>query len=103
LHIKRKLKWLKPKKAKLLTILVLLFSLSGFAQEQEHNHDEHDGHAHEAAQPPVKHENHTKKVLSEEELNTLITKYKVPEEHAAKMTCDSRWCGKNETHQYVFI
>jgi hypothetical protein len=29
-----------------LTILVLLFSLSGFAQEQEHNHDEHDGHAH---------------------------------------------------------
>jgi hypothetical protein len=33
---------------------VLLFSLSGFAQEQEHNHDEHDGHAHvEAAQPPV--------------------------------------------------
>jgi hypothetical protein len=40
----------------------VLFSLSGFAQEQEHNHDEHDGHAHvEAAQPPVKHENHTKK------------------------------------------
>ena len=83
--IKRKLEVVKTKKAKLLTILVLLFSLSGFAQEQEHNHDEHDGHAHvEAAQAPVKQENHTKKVLSEEELNTLITKYKVPEEHAAK-------------------
>jgi hypothetical protein len=44
---------------------VLLFSLSGFAPKS--NHDEHDGHAHvEAAQPPVKHENHTKKVLSQE-------------------------------------
>jgi hypothetical protein len=93
--IKRKLEVVKTKK-KLLTILVLLFSLSGFAQEQEHNHDEHDGHAHEAAQPPVKHENHTKKVLSQEELNTLITKYKVPEEHAAKIrsTSDSRWWGR---------
>ncbi len=83
--IKRKLDVVKAKKAKLVTILVLFLSFSGFAQKQDHNHDEHEGHAHtEVATPPAKHENHTKKTLSQDELNTLITKYKVPEEHAAK-------------------
>ena len=83
--IKRKLEVVKTKKAKLLTILVLMFSFSSVAQEQEHNHADHEGHAHtEAEAEPAKHENHTKKVPSQDELNALITKYKVPEEHAAK-------------------
>ncbi|MDO8316408.1 MAG: cytochrome c biogenesis protein CcsA [Flavobacterium sp.] len=83
--IKRKLEVVKIKKAKLLTILMLLFSFSSFAQEQEHDHADHEGHAHtEAEAAPATHENHTKKVLSQDELNALITKYKVPVEHAAK-------------------
>ena len=83
--IKRKLEVVKTKKAKLLTILVLFLSFSSFAQEQEHDHADHEGHAHTEAQAtPATHENHTKKVLSQDELNALITKYKVPEEHAAK-------------------
>ena len=83
--IKRKLEVVKTKKAKLLTIIVLMFSFNSFAQEQEHNHADHEGHAHtEAEAAPATHENHTKKVLSQDELNTLITKYQVPAEHAAK-------------------
>ena len=83
--IKRKLEVVKIKKAKLLTILILLFSFNSFAQEQEHNHEDHEGHAHtEAEAAPATHANHTKKVLSQDELNALITKYKVPETHAAK-------------------
>jgi cytochrome c-type biogenesis protein CcsB len=83
--IKRKLEVVKTKKAKLLTIFVLLFSFSSFAQEQEHDHADHEGHAHtEAEAAPAAHTNHTKKVLSQGELNDLITKYKVPEEHASK-------------------
>ena len=83
--IKRKLEVVKTKKAKLLTILILLFSFNSFAQEQEHNHADHEGHAHtEAEAAPATHANHTKKVLSQDELNALITKYKVPEANAAK-------------------
>ncbi|MFV5701222.1 cytochrome c biogenesis protein CcsA [Flavobacterium sp. XS2P12] len=83
--VKRKLEVVKTKKAKLLTILVLLFSFNSFAQEQEHNHADHEGHAHtETEAAPETHANHTKKVLSQDELNALITKYKVPEVHAAK-------------------
>ncbi|MDI5888356.1 cytochrome c biogenesis protein CcsA [Flavobacterium yafengii] len=83
--IKRKLEVVKMKKSKLLTILILLFSFNSFAQEQEHNHADHEGQAHtEAEAAPATHANHTKKVLSQDELNALITKYKVPEVHAAK-------------------
>ncbi|WP_426094473.1 cytochrome c biogenesis protein CcsA [Flavobacterium sp. DSR2-3-3] len=83
--VKRKLEVVKIKKAKLLTILILLFGFNSFAQEQEHNHDDHEGHAHtEAEAAPATHANHTKKVLSQDELNALIIKYKVPETHAAK-------------------
>lgn len=84
-YLKRKLEVVKDKKSKLLTILILLFSFNSFAQEQEHNHADHEGHAHnEAEAASGTHANHTKKVLSQDELNTLITKYKVPEVHAAK-------------------
>ena len=83
--IKRKLEVVKMKKAKLLTILMLLFSFNSFAQEQEHDHADHEGHAHtEAEVAPATHQNHTKKVLSQKELNAFILKFKVPEAHAEK-------------------
>ncbi|MCK8142450.1 cytochrome c biogenesis protein CcsA [Flavobacterium sp. I-SCBP12n] len=83
--IKRKLEIVKMKKAKLLTILMLLFSFSSFAQEKEHDHADHAGHAHtEAEAVPESHTNHTKKALSQEELEGLILKFKVPEAHASK-------------------
>ena len=40
--IKRKLEVVKMKKAKLLTILMLLFSFNSFAQGQEHDHSDHE-------------------------------------------------------------
>ena len=59
--LKRKLENVKSKKEKLLAILILLFSLNGFSQEQ-----------HERRKP------------SEKELDSLISKYTVSEIHAAK-------------------
>ena len=61
--LKRKLEVVKAKKAKLLTILVLLLSFNGFAQG-------HDDHQHETP--------------SEKQIDSLLNKYKVPEDHAAK-------------------
>ncbi|RTY96641.1 cytochrome C biogenesis protein [Flavobacterium sp. GSP27] len=82
-EIKRKLEVVKIKKAKLLTILILLFSFNSFAQE--HDHADHEGHDHEQTQTaPETHSNHTKKVFSQNELQELITKFKVPAEHASK-------------------
>ncbi len=61
--LKRKLENVKAKKEKLLMILVLLFSLNGFSQQEEQ---------HQRRQPTQK------------ELDSLISKYTVNEEHAAK-------------------
>ncbi|MFE3872428.1 cytochrome c biogenesis protein CcsA [Flavobacterium sp. ZS1P70] len=61
--LKRKLEVVKAKKAKLLTILVLLLSFNGFAQG-------HDDHQHQTP--------------SEKQIDSLLNKYKVPEDHAAK-------------------
>jgi cytochrome c-type biogenesis protein CcsB len=58
--LKRKLEVVKTKKANLLTILVLLFSFGGFAQD------------------------HNAQFLSQKQLDSVIEKRKVPEEHAAK-------------------
>ncbi|SHG20985.1 cytochrome c-type biogenesis protein CcsB [Flavobacterium micromati] len=92
--IKRKLEIVKIKKAKLLTILMLIFSFSSFAQQPEHDHADHEGHAHteaevvpapaQTAPADAKHSQHTKKVLSQDELNALIEKFKVPQTHASK-------------------
>jgi cytochrome c-type biogenesis protein CcsB len=92
--IKRKLEIVKIKKAKLLTILMLIFSFSSFAQQPEHDHADHEGHAHteaevvpapaQTAPADAKHSQHTKKVLSQDELNVLIEKFKVPQTHASK-------------------
>jgi cytochrome c-type biogenesis protein CcsB len=59
--LKRKLEVVKTKKANLLTLLVLLFSIGTFAQE--HNNA---------------------RFLSEKQLDSIIQKRKVTEEHAAK-------------------
>ena len=61
--LKRKLEVVKAKKAKLITILVLMLSFSGFAQK-------HDEHQHQTP--------------NEKQLDSLLNKYKVPEDHAAK-------------------
>ena len=61
--LKRKLEVVKTKKAKLLTILVLMLSFSGFAQKN-------DDHQHQTP--------------SEKQIDSLLNKYKVPEDHAAK-------------------
>jgi cytochrome c-type biogenesis protein CcsB len=75
--LKRKLEIVKDKKTKLLTILVLLFSFSGFAQEHnhaanetEHNHNESTGH--ERVKPTQK------------QLDSVLTSFTVAPEHAAK-------------------
>ena len=61
--LKRKLDVVKDKKTKLLPILILLFSLNGFAQGN-------DAHQHQ--------------VPNGKQIDSLINKYKVPEEHTAK-------------------
>ena len=58
--LKRKLEIVKNKKANLLTILVLLLSFGGFAQ------------------------NHNAQFLNQNQLDSIIEKRKVPEAHAAK-------------------
>jgi len=61
--LRRKLQAVKAKKAKLTTMLLLFFSLGTFAQS--HNHAE-------------------QKPISAKEIDSLLGKYKVTEEHAAK-------------------
>jgi cytochrome c-type biogenesis protein CcsB len=61
--LKRKLEVVKTKKANLITIVVLMFSLTGFAQS---------------------HEEHQHQLPSEKQIDSLLNKYKVPEAHAAK-------------------
>jgi cytochrome c-type biogenesis protein CcsB len=58
--IKRKLEVVKAKKAKLVSVLVLLFSLSGFAQ------------------------NHQPQMPTEKQIDSLLERYKVSEIHAEK-------------------
>ncbi|WP_268846931.1 cytochrome c biogenesis protein CcsA [Flavobacterium aestivum] len=78
--LKRKLDVVKNKKAKLMTILVLLFSLSGFAQE-------HEGHNHAAGETEHSHDESTGHVRvkpTEKQLDSLLPLFTVNEKHAAK-------------------
>lgn len=61
--LRRKLAAVKAKKAKLLTVLLLLLGFGSFAQHQGHT---------------------TQKPISAKEVDSLLGKYKVSEEHAAK-------------------
>ena len=63
--LKRKLEAVKAKKAVLAAILFLMFSFNGWTQE--HNHS-----------------GHIQKMPSTKEIDSLINKYKVSEEHAAQ-------------------
>ncbi|WP_281239567.1 cytochrome c biogenesis protein CcsA [Flavobacterium praedii] len=73
--LKRKLEVVKNKKAKLVSIFVLLFSLNGFAQEHNHAADgaNPDQAAHQVRVKPTK-----------KQLDSLLTIYTVDEKHAAK-------------------
>lgn len=79
--LKRKLDVVKEKKAKLLTILVLLFSLSGFAQE--HNH-EHDHSTEKGAESHEENTGHVRIKPTQAQLDSVLTAYTVTPEHAAK-------------------
>lgn len=84
--LKKKLDAIQKKKEKLITILVLLIGLNGFAQEAPHVHTpghvhEHD-HAHSA--DPNDHANHVTAPPSKKQLDSLLNIYKAPEAHAAK-------------------
>ena len=77
--LKRKLDVVKQKKSKLITILVFFISMSGFSQAHNHEHDangNHEDHTESAA--------HTRVAPTEKQLDSLLNKFKVKEEHAAK-------------------
>ena len=93
--LKRKLDIVKKKKEKLITIFILFLSFNGFAQvqpEHDHNHDhDHkhvhtndDGHNHNHSKDPNDHSNHVTAAPSKKQIDSLLTIYKAPEEHAAK-------------------
>jgi cytochrome c-type biogenesis protein CcsB len=76
--LKRKLEVVKDKKAKLLPIFVLLFSLTGFAQG-------HEGHNHATDGTEASHnESHVRVKPTQKQLDSLLTAFTVNKEHAAK-------------------
>ncbi|MFH6989740.1 cytochrome c biogenesis protein CcsA [Flavobacterium collinsii] len=79
--LKRKLEGVKKKKEKLITILVLMIGLSGFAQAP---HVHTPGHDHDHNTDPNDHANHVTAPPSQKQLDSLLTIYKAPEAHAAK-------------------
>jgi cytochrome c-type biogenesis protein CcsB len=74
--LKRKLEVVKTKKAKLLTILVLLLSISSFAQE-------HAGHTH-TADSHTEATPHIRVKPTQKQLDSILTAFTVTKEHAAK-------------------
>ncbi|PXY41255.1 cytochrome C biogenesis protein [Flavobacterium cheongpyeongense] len=79
--LKRKLEKVKEKKAKLITILVLMLSFNGFAQEP---HVHTPGHNHTHNEDPNNHANHVTRPPSQKQIDSLLNIYKAPEAHAAK-------------------
>ncbi len=84
--LKRKLEVVKNKKAKLLTVLVLLFSLTGFAQEHNHEHDHEHNHDHTAEKADSQMESpaHVRVKPTQKQLDSVLTAFTVTKEHAAK-------------------
>ena len=68
-EIRSKLAKLKTKKAKMMTMILLLFSFSGFAQV----HTEDDGHAHQ-------------KKTGKEQIDSILRVHITPKEHAQKFS-----------------
>lgn len=77
--LRKKLDVVKNKKSKLLTVLVLAISMSGFAQSHNHDHDENGDHA-----DHVENGTHTRVAPTEKQLDSLLNKFKVSEAHAEK-------------------
>lgn len=76
--LKKKLDKVKEKKASLAALLLFFMS---FAMNAQHDHDHDHNHDHNHTQQVEPH-THTKP--TEKQLDSLFTKYKVSEEHAAK-------------------
>jgi len=75
--LKRKLDVVKDKKAKLLTLLILFFSLNSFGQNhQEHNHNSEESHNNMTV--------FSRKIPNEAALDLALKNGKINEEHAAK-------------------
>ncbi|KGO86798.1 cytochrome C biogenesis protein [Flavobacterium rivuli WB 3.3-2 = DSM 21788] len=94
--LKRKLDKVNAKKAA-LTIMLLMISLAGFSQEHVHTegdghvHTEGDGHKHEAAEvhnhtAATDQHAHERVKPTQAQLDSVINKYKVSDEHAAKFS-----------------
>ncbi|TDO71269.1 cytochrome c-type biogenesis protein CcsB [Flavobacterium chryseum] len=79
--LKRKLEVVKKKKEKLITILVLIIGLNGFAQAP---HVHTPSHEHNHTTDPNDHANHVTAPPSQKQLDSLLSIYKAPEAHAAK-------------------
>lgn len=71
--LKKALDKVKAKKSKLLTILLLCFTLTGFAQEQ---HTEDDGHNHNKQEQPQR--------PNKIQVDSILTANVAPKEHAEK-------------------
>ncbi|PBI85029.1 Cytochrome c biogenesis protein CcsA [Flavobacterium sp. ACN2] len=82
--LKKKLEAIQKKKEKLITILVLLISLNGFAQQTPHVHSHDHDHDHEHTADSNDHANHVTAPPSKKQLDSLLNIYKAPEAHAAK-------------------
>lgn len=97
--LKRKLDVVKNKKQKLITIFILLLSFNGFAQaphdhDHDHDHDhatehvhtDNDGHDHDHTHTKNTndHANHITAAPGKKQIDSLLTIYTVPKEHAAK-------------------
>jgi cytochrome c-type biogenesis protein CcsB len=80
--LKRKLEAVKIKKSQLITILIMMLSMNTWSQE--HNHAEHAGHSHAESADKNNHSGHIQKMPSTKEIDSLITKFKVSEAHAAQ-------------------
>ncbi|MCI9845660.1 cytochrome c biogenesis protein CcsA [Flavobacterium pectinovorum] len=81
--LKRKLEKVKEKKAKLITVLLLMLSFNGFAQEP-HVHTPGHAHNHTHNEDPNDHANHVTRPPSQKQIDSLLNIYKAPEAHAAK-------------------
>jgi cytochrome c-type biogenesis protein CcsB len=84
--LEKKLNQIKAKKAKLLTILLLAFSLSGFAQQDATSGEINEDHEH--SQVEENHDGHSQSVmppnLNKQTADSLIKKHSISKEHAAK-------------------
>ncbi|MXN90406.1 cytochrome C biogenesis protein [Flavobacterium sp. Sd200] len=94
--LRKKLDKINAKKAA-LTVFLLFFSFVGFAQEphvhtegdgheHEHVHTEGDGHDHNHDATQQQAHSHIRVKPTQAQLDSVINKYKVSEEHAAKFS-----------------